>query len=312
MGPASDKSIAMERTQNLWTSFLRKYGTQARSTQISTALDFNFDLVGGLSGPKDELLTYACAATSPKIYSDWGTYPPSGLLLVGRQGVGKQLLARALAAKTDTAIVSVDVPRLVLDVVHAKGDVAEFIQGWSQVLEEVPPLTVFFDELEFSQAAELGLLRPDLPIGAIMDFLLEMIDRTVSAPNHLVVGATSHPDTLRRAFVMPGRFERIVEVNPIFPDDVISALEIHAAEAEKRAGRKLFDTLDWRLVVGQTRDASTGDWVRILHAVLRRKARGQASQQTVNPITTGDLKEEVERFEKAQRRISVPESGNYV
>jgi SpoVK/Ycf46/Vps4 family AAA+-type ATPase len=312
MEKTKDPSITLERTQNLWTNFLRKYGPKARSACISTALDFDFDRVGGLASAKDELLTYACAATSPRVYGDWGTYPPSGLLLVGQRGVGKQLLARALATRTETAIVSVDVPRLALDIVQANGEVTEFIQGWSQILEELPPLTVFFDELEFSQAEELGLLRADLPIGPIMDFLLELIDRTIAAPQHLVIGATSHPDTLRRAFVMPGRFERIVEVNPIFPDDVIAALEIHASEAEERAGHSLFDAIDWRLVVGQTREATTGDWIRILHAVLRRKARGQASQQDPSPVTTGDLKEEVERFEKAQRRISAPETGNYV
>ena len=206
----------------------------------------------------------------------------------------------------------VDVPRLVLDVVHSGGKAGELTRGWSQVLEEMPQLTVFFDELEFSQAQDIGGLRSDLPIGPIMDFLLEVVDRTIASKNHLVVGSTSHPDTLRPAFLSTRRFERIVEVNPIFPDDVIETLQIHAEEAEKRAGRELFDGIDWRQVIGQTREAAPGDWVRILHAVLRLKARQEAAQESVTPVTTANLKEEVERFKNAEERLRVPEGGNYL
>ena len=176
----------------------------------------------------------------------------------------------------------------------------------------MPPLTVFFSELEFSQAQEIGHQRPDLPIGPIMEFLLELVGRTIASENHLVLGATSHPDTLRRAFVAPGRFERVVEVVPRFPEDVVATLEIHAGEAQKRAGRPLFEDIDWKRVVGQISEPSTGDWVRILHAVLRRKARCEAGGENVTPVTTADVREEVDRFRQAQKHIHVPEGGNYL
>ena len=308
----AQRSIAHERAQNLWASFLRKVDPLARGTQLTPDPAFSFDRIGGLAQAKEEILTYACAATSPEIYSHWGTFQPSGVLMIGRQGVGKSLLARALATRTETAFLTVDVPRVVLDVVHSGGKVGDLIQSWSEVLEEMPPLTVFFSELEFSQAQEIGHRRPDLPIGPIMDFLLELVGRTIASESHLVLGATSHPDTLRRAFVAPGRFERVVEVTPIFPTDVIATLQIHASDAEKRAGRPLFDQVDWSRVIGQISEPSTGDWVRILHAVLRRKARCEAGGETVTPVTTQDLKQEVDRFRQAQRHIRTPEGGNYL
>ena len=308
----SERSIQNERAQNLWSSFLRKVDPLGRGAQLVVQPDFSFDQIGGLAEAKEEILTYACAATSPEVYSHWGTFPPSGVLMIGKQGVGKSLLARALATRTETAFLTVEVPRMVLDVVHAGGKVGELIQSWSEVLDEMPPLTLFFSELEFSQAQEIGARRADLPIGPIMDFLLELVGRSIAASHHLVVGATSHPDTLRQAFVAPGRFERVVEVNPIFPTDVIAALEIHAGDAAKRAGRPLFDPVDWSRVVGQTTEPTTGDWVRILHAVLRRKARCEASGETVTPVTTKDLKEEVDRYRQALQKIHVPEGGNYL
>jgi transitional endoplasmic reticulum ATPase len=304
--------IPRERARNLWESFLRKVDPLARGAHLTPDPDLSFDQIGGLANAKEEILTYACAAESPEIYGKWGTYPPSGVLMIGRQGVGKSLLAQALATRTETSFLRVDVPRLVLDVVHSGGKVGELVDAWSKVLEEMPPLTVFFDELEFSQAQEIGSQRADLPIGPIMDFLLEIVGRTIAVSNHLVIGATSHPDTLRRAFVAPKRFERVIEVTPVFPADVIETLTLHARDAEKRAGRPLFDEIDWPRVVGQISDPAAGDWVRIVHAVLRRKARCEAAGEDVRPATTEDFRAEVERFRQAQKRIDQPEGGNYL
>ena len=119
-------------------------------------------------------------------------------------------------------------------------------------------------------------------------------------------------DTLRRAFVAPGRFDRVLEVIPRFPADVIETLQIHATDAQQRAGRPLLEDVDWQRVVGQISEPSTGDWVRILHAVLRRKARCEAGGESVTPVTTQDLKEEVDRFRQALKRIQVPDGGNYL
>ena len=308
----ADRFVEHERARNLWTSFLRKVDPLARGAELEADPAFSFDRIGGLAEAKEEILTYACAAESPEVYEHWGTYPPSGVLMIGQPGVGKTLLAKALATRTETGFLTVDVPRMVLDVVHSGGKVGELLQAWTEALEEMPPLTVYFNELEFSQAQEIGHRRADLPIGPIMDFLLELVARTIGAEEHLVVGATSHPDTLRRAFVAPGRFERIIEVAPVFPADVIATLQIHATEAEKRAGRPLFEGLDWERVIGEIREPCLGDWVRILHAVLRRKARCEAAGEEIAPVTTRDLRDEVDRFRQAQRRVHLTDGGNYV
>ena len=307
-----ERSIAKERAQNLWASFVRSHEAFARSACIDVDPQVSVDDIGGLSLAKDEILTYACAATSPEVYERWGTFPPSGMLLIGEHGTGKSLLAQALATQTETAYVSIDTPRMVIDVVHHGGKVGELIKGWSAVLEELPPLTLYFDELEFSQAREVGV-RGDLPVGPIMDFLLEMLDRAIACGQHLVVGATAHPARIRHAFAQPGRLDRVVEVSPAFPEDVVDALAIHARKAEARANRPLFDDIDWLKIVGQSKEAPIGDWVRVLHGVLRRKARAEASQEAPLAVTTADLWSEVERFHQAQRRISAANGGgNYL
>lgn len=306
-----DSAIRAERAQNLWSSFARKIEPLGRGMALEARPQQSLADIGGLEGPKEEVATYAAATTSPQIYADWGTAPPSALLFIGRRGSGKSLLARALATQTATSFLGIDVPRLVLDVIHTGKRASEMVTGWSQILEEMPRLTVFFNELEFSRTHELGVRRPDLPVGPIMDFLLEVIDRTMER-GHLIVGTTSHPDSLREAFLVPGRFERIVEVTPRLPDDVVEALQIHVRAAEKRAQRDLFDRIAWEEVVGGTQDASIGDWVRILHAVLRRKARLDAAGEQPSLVTAPDFARELERFVQAQRQLRTPEGGNYV
>jgi ATP-dependent 26S proteasome regulatory subunit len=307
-----DLEIHKERAQNIWSSFARKCEPIAQATELEPMPTFELSRIGGLASAKDEIQTYAFATTYPDIYERWGTHPPSGLLLIGQSGVGKRLLARSLASLTRTSFLHVIVPRLVLEVIHRGGKVSELVAEWSSTLAEMPPMTAFFNELEFSQAEEIGVRRPDLPVGPVMDFLLDLMDRTISFPNVLVVGSTSHPDTLRHAFAEPGRLERVVEVNPLFPTDIIETLQIHAAAAEKLAGRPLFEEVDWHAATEGFRHPTPGDWVRILHAVLRRKARHEAAGDAASPVSTQDVVDEVERFKNASSRLVVPKSGTYV
>ena len=306
-----DHAILRERAQNIWSSFARKFEPLSQSARLEAVPGFELSRIGGLGDAKEEIQTYACAATDREVYVRWGTHPPSGVLLIGQRSVGKRLLARSLATLTGTSFLEVAIPKLVLEVIHRGGKVGELMTGWSDTLAEMPPLTVLFNELEFLQAEEIGARRPDLPVGPVMDFLLDMVDRSIATKDVLVVGSTAHPDTLRRAFTQPGRLERIVEVTPQYPGDIIATLRIHAADAEKLAGRPLFEDLDWERVVAGGIPPSPGDWVHILHAVLRRKARCDAAGETVTPVTTDDFRKEVERFKKASSRLVTP-SGTYV
>jgi ATP-dependent 26S proteasome regulatory subunit len=307
-----DLAIRRERAQNLWGSFARKFEPVGQATRLEPVPTSALAEIGGLHAAKEEIQTFAYAATESEIYERWGTHPPTGLLLIGQRSVGKRLLARSLAGLTETSFLDIAVPRLVLEVIHRGGNIRELVSEWVSTLVEMPPLTVYFNELEFLQAEEIGARRPDLPVGPVMDFLLDLTDRTVAVPGNLLVGSTSHPDTLRQAFASPGRFERVVEVNPLFPSDIIEALRIHVVKAEKLAGRPLFEDVDWEEVTAGFQHPAAGDWVHILHSVLRRKARLEAGGETVGPVSTQDLCDEVDRYRKASSRIALPKAGNYV
>ena len=67
--------------------------------------------------------------------------------------------------------------------------------------------------------------------------------------------------------------------------------------------------MDW---IERLREPSTGDWIRIMHAVLRRKARCEASGETTTNVTTQDMLDEADRFRQTNNQIAIPYSGNYV
>ncbi len=300
-----------QRAGNLWEAFVRKFQPLEKATRLVAPPTVDMGQVGGLEAAKEEVLTYACAVTDPDVYERWGTFPPSALLLVGPGSSGKTLLAEALAHHTGMPFLEVGVPRLVLQLMHAPQMIGDMLTGWSETLTEMPPTTIFFEELEFTQAEALGGLRPDLPVGPATEVLLELLDRAIEHGSGLVLGSTSQPDALRPALLSTGRFERVVEVSPSIPEDVVAALLIHAAAAEKRAGRTLFREVAWTDVVREHRESSIGQWVRLLHAVLRRKARCDAADEPSDSVVTEDLLQEVERVKKVTNQLP-PTAGRYL
>jgi SpoVK/Ycf46/Vps4 family AAA+-type ATPase len=306
-----DPKIQRERAANLWDPLCRKFPPIAKATELVPDPQLGFEQIGGLDEPKDEILTYACAATEPEVYARWGTQAPSGLLLIGPSGCGKTMLAQALATRTELPFLSIAVPRLAAQVMHAAGSAGPMLVAWRDTLAEIARITVYFDELDFMHDMTMGGPRPDVPVGAIADFLLELVDQAIALETCLVIGSTARPDMLSPIFFEPGRFERVVSVQPVVPGDVIEALEIHARAAEERAGRKLFREVSWAKAIEKDRSSSIGDWVRLLHAVLRRKARCEAASEDAGGITTEDVLEEVDRFKKATRRLPA-RSGAYL
>jgi ATP-dependent 26S proteasome regulatory subunit len=306
------REITHERALNLWNSMARKFPPLARAARLEPAPEVGSDRIGGLAEPLEEVLTYACTMTNREVYAAWGTFPPSGLLLIGQHGCGKSLLAAALATRARTSFLHVEVPRLALELVRHGAKAGELVGGWNDVLAELPPITVYFHELEFTQAVEIGGDRTDLPLGPLMDFLCDLADGAAAQDHVLLVGSTSHPDTLRPAFALPGRFERVVEVTPSYPDDLVAALRIHARAAEERAGRRLFGDVDWADVVNRFREPSTAEWVALLHATLRRKARAECAALEASLVETKDLVAEVEVLRRTLKRLRPAEGGTYL
>ena len=206
MRTMEDRAILRERAANIWGSFARKFEPIAQSARAraDAELPALADRRARRREGRDPDLRHARRPT-PRSTRAGARTRPAALLLFGAARRG-QAAARALARDADATRRSCAsrCRKLVLEVIHRSGKVGELITGWSTTLAEMPPLTVLFNELEFSQAEEIGARRPDLPVGPVMDFLLDLVDRTIAAEHVLVVGSTCTPTRSGRAFVGAG------------------------------------------------------------------------------------------------------------
>ena len=173
---------------------------KARSDSLGLASipNVKWEDVGGLQEAKDEILE---AVSSPA-----GGLRRSGVLLYGPPGVGKTLLAKAVATETSHNFLSVKGPELLNMYV---GQSEENVRGVFRRAREAQPCIVFFDELD-SLAPARGQSGDS---GGVMDrvvsSLLTQLDG-LDTSEVTVLGATNRPDLVDPALMRPGRFDRSV------------------------------------------------------------------------------------------------------
>ena len=61
-----DRTIRKERSQNIWSSFGRKFEAVAQATSLDPMPEVDLASIGGLAGAKEEIQTYACARHQPR------------------------------------------------------------------------------------------------------------------------------------------------------------------------------------------------------------------------------------------------------
>lgn len=302
-----------DRLSNLWVGLTRKAPALARCSSFVPAPNLPIERIAGLTRARDEILTHAAAITSPQVYARWGTAPAVGLLMLGASGTGKSTLARGLATRLGAPLLEVDVPQLVLELLTRGPEVAQLMEHWEEVFEGFPKTVVHFDELDFERAHETGERKAGLPTGPILEFLLRVIGQTAASRGVVLVGSTCYPETLRPAFLSRRRFTRTLKVEPSFPEDHAAVLALHARIAEERAGRPLFDEIDWVATASARKGLSPGQWVEALHGALRCHARREAIGETPPRVARETIVEEAEILAaNAKATHTEPASGNYL
>jgi ATP-dependent metalloprotease len=166
-----------------------------------------FDDVRGCDEAKGELQEIVEFLKDPNRFNKLGAHLPKGVLLVGPPGTGKTLLARAVAGEANVPFI------------YASG--AEFdemfvglgsmrIRQMFEAAKEQSPAIIFIDEID-----AIGSKRnPRDPQHARMSLnqLLVELDGFSDHTGIIVIGATNFPETLDKALLRPGRFDRHVHV----------------------------------------------------------------------------------------------------
>jgi len=259
--------------------------------------NITFNDVAGIDEAKEELSEIVEFLKNPRKFQRLGGRIPRGVLLIGAPGVGKTLLAKAIAGEADVPFFSISGSDFVEMFV---GVGASRVRDLFKTAKESSPCIVFLDEIDavgrrrgngFSSG---GHDEREQTLNAI---LVEM-DGFDTNDQVIVVAATNRSDVLDPALTRPGRFDRQVTV-PL--PDIKGRYEILKVHAKKV---KLAPDVDMLRVARQTPMFSGAD----LAAIINESAL-IATMLNREAIEMADLEEARDkiRFGKARRSRVVDE-----
>jgi proteasome regulatory subunit len=146
----------------------------------------------------------------PELFKKVGIDPPKGVLLVGAPGVGKTLLAKAVANKTNATFIRFVGSELVQKYI---GEGARLVRELFDMAKEKTPTIVFIDELDAIGAKRLEVSTSgDREVQRTLIQLLAELDGFDPIGDVKLIAATNRPDILDDALLRPGRFDRIIEL----------------------------------------------------------------------------------------------------
>ena len=209
-------------------SALGNFGrSRARRVEGGTT-NVTFADVAGIDEAKSELTEVVDYLKNPDRYRRLGGKIPRGVLLSGRPGTGKTLLARAVAGEANVPFFSVSASEFVEAIV---GIGASRVRDLFKQAKEASPAIIFIDELDAIGRSRTAGSSPfsggnDEREQTLNQILTEM-DGFESGEAVIVLGATNRPEILDQALLRPGRFDRRVTVPPPDKDGRRQILDVH-------------------------------------------------------------------------------------
>ena len=187
--------------------------------------EIHWDDIGGLEEVKQQLReAVEWPLRHPEAYQRLGIKPPRGILLFGPPGVGKTLLAKAVATESGANFIAVRGPEVLSKWV---GESEKAIRQIFRRARQVAPTIIFFDEID-AIAPRRGLRHDTSGVtDRIVNQLLTEMDGIEPLRNVVVIAATNRPDILDPALLRPGRFDKLIYVPPPDKRARLEILRIH-------------------------------------------------------------------------------------
>ena len=147
-------------------------------------------------------------------------------MLYGSPGTGKTLLAKAVAASTDSTFIEVVGSELVQKFI---GEGAKMVSEIFELARRKAPSIIFIDEIDALAAkrVEVGTSGEREVNRTFMQLLAE-IDGFQHLGNVKVIGATNRKDILDPAVIRPGRLDRLIYIPIPKKDARLEILKIHS------------------------------------------------------------------------------------
>ena len=280
------------------------YDETERKTKIK------FDDVAGLEEEKNEMIEIVDFLKRPEKYTKMGARVPKGVLLYGKPGTGKTLIAKAIAGEADVPFISMSGSEFI-EMFAGLG--ASRVRSLFKKARKLAPCIVFIDEIDAIGSRRTSNSGAETENNQTLNQLLVEMDGFSSEETIIVLAATNRPEMLDKALLRPGRFDRQITIPAPDLKGRLEILKIHSKD------KKLADDVILESIAEDTAGFTGAELENILNeaAIVATKSKhdeikNDDIEEAVKKVTVGLEKRERVISEKDKRLTAYHEAGHAV
>ncbi len=294
------------------TSRAFSFGKSRAKVYIDEKPKVTLENVAGMEEVKEEVKEIIEYLKDPVKFQKLGGRPPKGVMFYGEPGVGKTLLAKAIAGEAHVPFISVSGSDFVEMFV---GVGAARVRDLFDTAKKHAPCIIFIDEID-----AVGRSRGALNLGGghdereqTLNQLLVEMDGFDTSEGIIVIAATNRPDILDPALLRPGRFDRQIYIPRPDVRGRYEILKVHAKD------KKLSSNVDLEIVARATPGFTGADLENVLNeAALLAARRGKEAiemqdiEEAIDRITMGLERKGMVISPKEKEKIAYHEMGHAI
>ena len=269
-----------------------------------------FKDVAGLDEEKNELIEVVDFLKEPKKFQEMGAKIPRGILLCGKPGTGKTLIAKAIAGEAGVPFISMSGSEFI-EMFAGLG--ASRVRKLFEKAKKIAPCIIFIDEIDAIGARRTNASGAESENNQTLNQLLVEMDGFDTNETVIVLAATNRPEMLDKALLRPGRFDRQITI--VAPDarGREEILKIHGKN------KKFADDIDLKNIAEDTAGFTGAELANVLNeaaivATINKHKKIQMSdlEEAVKKVTVGLEKHSRVISDKDKRLTAYHEAGHAI
>jgi len=280
------------------------YDAESEKTNIT------FKDVAGLDEEKTELIEIVNFLKEPKKFHEMGAKIPRGILLYGKPGTGKTLIAKAIAGEAGVPFMSMSGSEFI-EMFAGLG--ASRVRKLFEKAKKISPCIVFIDEIDAIGARRTGGSGAESENNQTLNQLLVEMDGFNTDETVIVLAATNRPEMLDKALLRPGRFDRQITIAVPDARGREEILKIHSAN------KTLGDDIDLKEIATDTAGFTGAELANVLNeAAIIATTRGHKKiimddlEEAVKKVTVGLQKNSRIISDKDKKLTAYHEAGHAI
>ncbi|MCI8760223.1 MAG: ATP-dependent zinc metalloprotease FtsH [Clostridia bacterium] len=280
------------------------YDDTERKTKIK------FDDVAGLDEEKEELVEIVEFLKKPEKFTQMGAKIPKGVLLYGKPGTGKTLIAKAIAGEADVPFISMSGSEFI-EMFAGLG--ASRVRKLFEKARKLSPCIVFIDEIDAIGARRTSNSGAETENNQTLNQLLVEMDGFSSEETIIILAATNRPEMLDKALLRPGRFDRQITIPTPDLKGRLEILKIHGKD------KKISEDVNLESIAEDTAGFTGAELANILNeaAIIATKnghegIENDDIEEAVKKVTVGIEKRTRVYSEKDKKLTAYHEAGHAV